>query len=678
MAVGSSNIVEGSELPSRGVQPALVAACAASLALGLAFIFVRAPHPWGWTGIDHYDDLGRRLARGEPYGTLERMWGYPIVLAIGDRAFGGRIWPVLVGQAVLNALVPAMIYGEVRARLGPSIAAISALLIGALSLNTMYASTQAADALCTVATVAGIAVFARAERRGGGRLRCGAAGLLLGVAAQLRPNVLLLPLALGGVAAARRRLPVPAIATLVACALLLDVPWIVRNFAASGRFIPATTHGGIQLWYGSVQVPPYYGDWTDNPSAVFEASFLDYARDDRGDLTIDAPRSSCPGVGIDTALIEYRLNDSMTFTAAAPARADREGVRFVIPRPPLGSTLYYYFDVTWRTAAGERVTQPTPLARADGPLVHFIADDDLHDLDRRGDLMDGYDVARIIRHLAWGEPLPFADRLDLDGDGQVTARDLDAALTTLTQPSRVLQQVAAPAAILRGVRRDDIAATAELRDGSNIVVPRQWSGAITDLRIIGPLAADAMRSRRSFANLRAADALARRYPAADACFQVRPVVDGDFPRREPRADDRYRRLAWAEIARTPVAFAAASLRRVFDLFVISGPNDAPDRPALGSASRRMYATGRILTGGMFALFVVGCWTAWRRRLALDPFWVPIAYVPVTICYLLANMRYTVTVQPFEFVFAAIAIDALRLRLAASSARSPVAADGPRR
>jgi hypothetical protein len=35
--------------------------------------------------------------------------------------------------------------------------------------------------------------------------------------------------------------------------------------------------------------------------------------------------------------------------------------------------------------------------------------------------------------------------------------------------------------------------------------------------------------------------------------------------------------------------------------------------------------------------------------------IPIAYVPLTICFVLTNMRYTVTMQPLMFVFVALAI-----------------------
>ena len=39
-------------------------ACLISLSLGLLFVFVRAPHPWGWNGFDHYHELALELAAG--------------------------------------------------------------------------------------------------------------------------------------------------------------------------------------------------------------------------------------------------------------------------------------------------------------------------------------------------------------------------------------------------------------------------------------------------------------------------------------------------------------------------------------------------------------------------------------------------------------------------------------
>ena len=40
---------------------AVRAGCLLSFAIGLLFVFVRAPHPWGWLGFDHYQDLALAL-----------------------------------------------------------------------------------------------------------------------------------------------------------------------------------------------------------------------------------------------------------------------------------------------------------------------------------------------------------------------------------------------------------------------------------------------------------------------------------------------------------------------------------------------------------------------------------------------------------------------------------------
>src|SRR6266496_5535329 len=82
------------------------AACAVSLALGLFFIFVWAPHPWGWEGFDHYHELALTVAAGHPFPTLDRPWAYAYFLALFYRLFGDRPWIPLIVQAVLNACVP--------------------------------------------------------------------------------------------------------------------------------------------------------------------------------------------------------------------------------------------------------------------------------------------------------------------------------------------------------------------------------------------------------------------------------------------------------------------------------------------------------------------------------------------------------------------------------------------
>lgn len=609
---------------SRSARWAVAAACLISGAIGLLFVFVRAPHPWGWQGFDHYDELARTLLRDGTYPTLDRVWGYPLVLAAFYRAFNGRVGPVLVAQVLLNALVPALLYSEIRWWVERRVAVVAALVTGLLSFNTIYASTQSSDALCTVATAAGILLVARAGRT---QLLAAAAagGLMIGIAAQLRPNLLLLSIPLAA-ALLWRRVPWRAAAALVVASGLVDIPWIVRNYEVSGRFIPATTHGGIQLWYGSLQAGQYFDDWTQNPAAAFEGTFFDYSPPSDRPVRIVAARNPCAPAALQSVVLEYRVNDGATISAA-PIQRTTDDATFVIARPPLGSTLYFFVDARWANTGGETFARATPLAAADGAAVRFVAIDDLHDLDRGDDLLDAFDVIRMIRRRAWQEP------------GRGAVDDLNRAVGLLSMPGARVTAVPPRLDLVTGVDADATRATLRLADGSTVVVPKAWSGTLADVEIRGALATDIMHSRRSIGGLRAA--VGARAELADTCLDLRTAVDQDFFVLEPQMDARYQRLAWTNIRRAPLAFAAASARRVVALFVVTTPRAA-----------------RMVSLVLFVLAGAGVAIALRERLGLELFWLPLLYVPVTIAYMLTNMRYTVTVQPFQFVFVAIALDRL--------------------
>ena len=89
-------------------------ACAVSLVLGLNFVFVWSPLPWGWLGIDFYHDRAMRLAAGEPFDTTDVPWGYAYYVAMFYSVFGPHPWLPLVGQVLLNATVPAIVYQLAR------------------------------------------------------------------------------------------------------------------------------------------------------------------------------------------------------------------------------------------------------------------------------------------------------------------------------------------------------------------------------------------------------------------------------------------------------------------------------------------------------------------------------------------------------------------------------------
>src|SRR5207237_1302010 len=143
-----------------------------------------------------YRDYALALARGEMFPTLEVPWGYPAFLALFYRLFGDRQWIPLVAQVLLNACVPLMVHEVVRRRIGAREAAAAAIVVAVFSFNTVYASTQTSDSICTVLFVATVALLIVAQDAGPssrGVWTWIAAGLTAGLAMQVRPNLLLVP-----------------------------------------------------------------------------------------------------------------------------------------------------------------------------------------------------------------------------------------------------------------------------------------------------------------------------------------------------------------------------------------------------------------------------------------------------------------------------------------------------
>src|SRR5262245_13105658 len=261
-----------------GGRPAAVyAACATSFALGLLFIFVWAPHPWGWEGFDHYHEIALELARGHAFPTLEVPWGYAYFLAAFYRVFGDHPWIPLTAQACLNALVPLLCFDAASAWFDRRTAAVAALLTGFFSFNTVYASTQSSDAVCTCLFMTAVVLFVAARRCDDWRLYA-LVGLLTGIAPQFRPNLILIPGLLAAFAMVERRTMARAArsATLLACAIAALTPWIVRNYRLTHSILPTSVHGGVQLWYGTLQTGQFLNSRAHNPRSVFEAPAFEY------------------------------------------------------------------------------------------------------------------------------------------------------------------------------------------------------------------------------------------------------------------------------------------------------------------------------------------------------------------------------------------------------------------
>jgi dolichyl-phosphate-mannose-protein mannosyltransferase len=614
---------------------AVRAACAAALAIGVFFIFVWAPQPWGWEGFDDYHDLGRAVARGDAYPTIDRPWGYAYYLAAFYRAFGDRPVVPIVGQAILNACLPLLVYAFARVEFDERVGVTAALLTGVLSFNTVYASTQASDSVCTVIFIAAVVAFARARRGGNWRLFA-LAGILLGIAAQFRPNLILVAPLLAVFLLAERpdRGGVRHAALLVALAAAMLVPWTVRTYRLTGTILPTTTHGALQLWYGTLQSGPYLKSRAHNPRSAFEKGTFPYTSLDRVPLIVTGHLGDC---GARPSAIDVAYWTDRDPTRRSIAARIAESNDFSAEVPPSPAPTAYYFSVD----ADGRPVDPVP-------LVFFISADHLGDIDRHGDLLDIFDVIRLLRHLAWGEPLPYRERLDLDGDGRIDEGDAQRAVTTLIADARQPR-----AAIVQAhVQATPDSVTLAMSDGSALTVPRAWTGRITDVGVTGEAAERLLHATVPFA------ALIHSSPERDAATGCRPVrdvaVNAPYYREEMQAMRRLTALAFDNIRRDPAAFAAASAYRTLRVFFVEGSDD-PHTTQQFTGGGRIY---RLAYGASIALLAVcaaGVWAAWRRGAAIALPLLLIAYIPATLAFVLTNMRYSITVQPLMFMFVASAL-----------------------
>lgn len=215
-----------------------------------------------------YDVIARRIAGGHGYtwlwpnGAVTYAAHYPV----GYPAFVGALYAVvgahpaaaMGANALIGALaVPAVhrVAAPVASRRGALLAALLVALHPGLVMYTPALMTEGIVA-ALIAIAAWLAV--RATESGGRRQLAwlAALGLLLGVATLVRPQTLLLA-PLFGAFAFRRRL-VGALAT-GALAIVVCLPWTIRNCERMGRCVLVSANGGWNLYIGAA--PGATGTW---------------------------------------------------------------------------------------------------------------------------------------------------------------------------------------------------------------------------------------------------------------------------------------------------------------------------------------------------------------------------------------------------------------------------------
>jgi hypothetical protein len=256
--------------------------------------------------MQRYDEGAAAILRGEgvllvsgvdPSDTslLARPPGYSLLLAGAYLVFGRGLFAFQLLQNALNALVPVLVFLLADRLLTRRVAVAAGLTAALLPHLAYFSALLTPDVVCVVPILAGLALLAPVAR--GRRIRLWtafAAGIFLGLAVWLRPNLLLL----GPAVASAIVLTAPGRAgrwrtalAVAAGAVLAVAPITIRNYVLYRELVPVSINLGIVLWEGIGEASgnawgtvtddidvaaqearmygdPRYGDWWASPDGI--------------------------------------------------------------------------------------------------------------------------------------------------------------------------------------------------------------------------------------------------------------------------------------------------------------------------------------------------------------------------------------------------------------------------
>lgn len=192
---------------------------------------------------------------GKPWQTqwLSQAPGYAIYLSAIYRTAGRNFFDVQLLQNALTALGPVLLFLITGPLFGWRVGGVSGLFAAVSHHLAHISNFILPDALCALPVLAAVYVLSRLQRGRRVYLAYGLAGLLLGLAAWLRPQLMVigpfLVLMLLWIGRPRRTAARRALIT-AAVALLVIAPITIRNYLVYHEFLPINIGVGIVLWEG--------------------------------------------------------------------------------------------------------------------------------------------------------------------------------------------------------------------------------------------------------------------------------------------------------------------------------------------------------------------------------------------------------------------------------------------
>jgi 4-amino-4-deoxy-L-arabinose transferase-like glycosyltransferase len=196
------------------------------------------------------DGTGYRYSADSP-PTARRTPGYPIFLATIFKIFGRNFHAVRVAQSILDTISTYLVYiiGMLLFRNRPAgvLASLAYAVYLPAVIVTTYIMTENLYTFLLLAFVATCLLAMKARRY----VLFSASGIFLGLAILTRPVLLPLPFVLLVIAVIWRRSLWKSFLVLTVAFSLTMMPWAFRNKRDMGKYIPAGTLTGTNLYKGN-------------------------------------------------------------------------------------------------------------------------------------------------------------------------------------------------------------------------------------------------------------------------------------------------------------------------------------------------------------------------------------------------------------------------------------------
>jgi 4-amino-4-deoxy-L-arabinose transferase-like glycosyltransferase len=198
--------------------------------------------------------------------------GLPLLMA-GTWAVTGseRFVYVQALQLLIDSCMILLVYWlSLRLFRRPTAALVAAAMYALYVPAILLARIPHDDAWAGWVTIGALALFVRARESTRPNGWLAAMGVLLGLGAYFRPNVLLLPIAFAAASVVwvgwRRAVRYATVPILIGALLL--VPWTARNYSVFHTFVPVRTSFGWTMWVGLGEVHNDFGATGTDANAV--------------------------------------------------------------------------------------------------------------------------------------------------------------------------------------------------------------------------------------------------------------------------------------------------------------------------------------------------------------------------------------------------------------------------